>query len=225
MGRALASAGADPVITSRRSESLRPSREEIEELGRRTLPLALDVRDYESVQRMAAAALDHYGEIDILVLATPADVVHWLGVIQAEAYASAKWALGTRMQEATDPPVARRSARGRLSRIGATAFHEGLGAYPVILIRPCLVAWFDGACAPLYNHSYQPQNSPLPHGPGWVLALRVPRKGSRYEAQRPPSPRPSCRGDHLLACVPFERSIRARAICRAGSTRRSDNQS
>ncbi len=67
MGRALARAGADLVITSRKAEALRPFQEEIEGLGRRALPLELDVRDYDSIQRMAAAAGGHYGKIDILV--------------------------------------------------------------------------------------------------------------------------------------------------------------
>ncbi len=55
------------MITSRTVESLTPFRAEIEGLGRRALPLALDVRDYDSIQRMVAAAADAYGKIDILV--------------------------------------------------------------------------------------------------------------------------------------------------------------
>ena len=66
-GRALAKAGADLVITSRDPEALTPFRAEIEALGRRALPLALDVRDYDSIQRMAEDAQAAYGRIDILV--------------------------------------------------------------------------------------------------------------------------------------------------------------
>src|SRR5437867_612324 len=47
-GRALARAGADLVITSRDAAALGPFKAEIEGLGRRALPLALDVRDYDS---------------------------------------------------------------------------------------------------------------------------------------------------------------------------------
>ncbi len=65
--RALARAGADLVITSRTVESLDPFRKELEGLGRRALPLALDVREHASIQRMADAAVAHYGKIDILV--------------------------------------------------------------------------------------------------------------------------------------------------------------
>jgi NAD(P)-dependent dehydrogenase (short-subunit alcohol dehydrogenase family) len=67
MARALARAGADLVITSRKIESLQPFKEEIEALGRRALPVELDVRDYDSIQRLVSPVLDYYGKIDILV--------------------------------------------------------------------------------------------------------------------------------------------------------------
>jgi gluconate 5-dehydrogenase len=66
-GRALARAGADLVITSRRSDDLRSFQQEIEALGRRVLPLQLDVRDQASIRRMAPAAIAHFGRVDILV--------------------------------------------------------------------------------------------------------------------------------------------------------------
>lgn len=66
-GRALAKAGADLVITSRNVESLEAFKIEIETLGRKALPLELDVRNYESVQKMVNAAYEIYGKIDILV--------------------------------------------------------------------------------------------------------------------------------------------------------------
>ncbi len=65
--RALAKAGADLVITSRRPDSLTAFGEEIGRLGRRTLPVALDVRDHGSIERMVEVAHEHYGKIDILV--------------------------------------------------------------------------------------------------------------------------------------------------------------
>ena len=67
LGRALAKAGADLVITSRDPATLKPFQAEIESLGRKALPLALDVRNYESIQKMVEAAASHYGKIDILV--------------------------------------------------------------------------------------------------------------------------------------------------------------
>jgi NADP-dependent 3-hydroxy acid dehydrogenase YdfG len=66
-GRALAWAGANLVVTSRQAETLSEFKQEIESLGREALPLALDVRDYDSIQQMVESACKHYGQIDILV--------------------------------------------------------------------------------------------------------------------------------------------------------------
>ncbi len=67
MGRALAKAGADLVVTSRKKEDLRGFVAEIEALGRRAVPLELDVRDEGSITRMAAAAEEALGQVHILV--------------------------------------------------------------------------------------------------------------------------------------------------------------
>ncbi|HUX22333.1 MAG TPA: glucose 1-dehydrogenase [Spirochaetia bacterium] len=67
LGRALARAGADLIITSRKKESLDEFAAEIRGLGRQVLPLELDVRDYDSIQRMAEAAFSAVPKIDILV--------------------------------------------------------------------------------------------------------------------------------------------------------------
>ena len=66
-GRALARAGADLVITARKLDSLKTFQSEIEAMGRKVLPLELDVRDYDSIQSMADAAGKGFGNIDILV--------------------------------------------------------------------------------------------------------------------------------------------------------------
>ncbi|NQU42510.1 glucose 1-dehydrogenase [bacterium] len=67
MGRALARAGADLVITSRDKATLADFQKEIESLGRQALSLELDVRDYNSIQKAIADAVAHCGKIDILV--------------------------------------------------------------------------------------------------------------------------------------------------------------
>lgn len=67
MGRALARAGCDLVITSRQPDRLEAFQEEITGMGRRALQLALDVRDHDSIQAMVSQAVGHYGHIDILV--------------------------------------------------------------------------------------------------------------------------------------------------------------
>lgn len=65
--RALARAGADLVLTSRRRETLREMEDEVRALGRRSVSLELDVRNYESIQKMAADAREAFGQIHILV--------------------------------------------------------------------------------------------------------------------------------------------------------------
>jgi len=67
LSRALARAGADLVITSRDPETLQTFQKEIESLGRKALPVSLDVREYESIQSAVQSAVAHYGKIDILV--------------------------------------------------------------------------------------------------------------------------------------------------------------
>ena len=66
-GRALARAGADLIITSRSVEALKPFQQEIATLGRKAVPLELDVRDAVSIKRFAEAAGKTFGKIDILV--------------------------------------------------------------------------------------------------------------------------------------------------------------
>src|SRR5271155_6186487 len=81
--RALARAGADLMLTSRKLEDLAPFVAEIKELGRKATPLALDVRDQGSIERMAAAAEQICGQVHILVnnagcnVRKPAFAVTW----------------------------------------------------------------------------------------------------------------------------------------------------
>lgn len=67
MARALARAGADLVLTSRKKETLREFSKEIEGLGQRAVSLELDVRDLQSIERMVEEAEKAYGHLDILV--------------------------------------------------------------------------------------------------------------------------------------------------------------
>jgi gluconate 5-dehydrogenase len=65
--RALARAGADLVLTSRKRETLLDFENEIKALGRRAVSLELDVRSLESIEKMAVDAEDAFGQIHILV--------------------------------------------------------------------------------------------------------------------------------------------------------------
>jgi gluconate 5-dehydrogenase len=65
-GRALAKAGADLIVTSRKLADLTAFVAEVEALGRKATPLELDVRNRESIVRLGEA-VDAYGQVQILV--------------------------------------------------------------------------------------------------------------------------------------------------------------
>ena len=65
--RALARAGADLILTSRKKETLAEFAAEIAAMGRRSYCVDLDVRDETSIRQMAAEAERAFGKIDILV--------------------------------------------------------------------------------------------------------------------------------------------------------------
>jgi NAD(P)-dependent dehydrogenase (short-subunit alcohol dehydrogenase family) len=64
---ALAEAGADVVATSRSSENISSTAEQIEALGRRTLRIVSDVCDRDSLQQLHDRILAAFGHVDILV--------------------------------------------------------------------------------------------------------------------------------------------------------------
>src|ERR1700727_958008 len=65
--RALAKAGADLVLTSRRRETLAPFEHEIKSLGRKAISLEVDVRNQQSITKMVDEAHAAFGHLDILV--------------------------------------------------------------------------------------------------------------------------------------------------------------
>ena len=65
--RALAKSGADLVITSRDLSSLTEFKQEIETLGRKALPVQLDVLSQSDIENMVRMTMNEYGKIDILV--------------------------------------------------------------------------------------------------------------------------------------------------------------
>jgi NAD(P)-dependent dehydrogenase (short-subunit alcohol dehydrogenase family) len=66
-GRALAKAGADLVITSRKLSSLTDFKQEIQSLGKKALAVQVDVLSQSDIENMVRAAVKEYGKIDILV--------------------------------------------------------------------------------------------------------------------------------------------------------------
>ncbi|HEY0786278.1 MAG TPA: glucose 1-dehydrogenase [Acidobacteriaceae bacterium] len=71
IGRALAlglaQAGADVIASARRQENVDEVAQEIEALGRRTLRVPSDLRQRATVEALAAAVLQEFGKVDILV--------------------------------------------------------------------------------------------------------------------------------------------------------------
>src|SRR5277367_406649 len=65
--RVLASAGADVAVTSRKIETLTKIQHEIEAIGRKAVPVALDVRSEQSITAAVTEAESCLGRIDILV--------------------------------------------------------------------------------------------------------------------------------------------------------------
>jgi gluconate 5-dehydrogenase len=63
----LASAGADVVVTARSEDKLADTKAVVEAAGGRCLTVAGDVTEYDDCQRVADAAMDTYGRIDVLV--------------------------------------------------------------------------------------------------------------------------------------------------------------
>ncbi len=67
MATALAKAGADLIVTSRTVESLEPFCRDIERLGRRIVPMALDLVEQQSISEFCDRAKGALGQVDILV--------------------------------------------------------------------------------------------------------------------------------------------------------------
>ena len=67
LARALAVAGADLILTSRKQQDLLPFVDQLESMGRRAVPLALDVRDQGSIAAMAEKAFAAFPQVHILV--------------------------------------------------------------------------------------------------------------------------------------------------------------
>lgn len=67
MALALAEAGANVAVCSRRLEVCEKVVQEIEVLGRQALALALDVTDPESVRQGVDKVISHFGKVEILI--------------------------------------------------------------------------------------------------------------------------------------------------------------
>ncbi|MBI1330096.1 MAG: glucose 1-dehydrogenase [Alphaproteobacteria bacterium] len=64
---AFAKAGADVVIASRKLAACEEVAHEVEKLGRRALPFAAHVGNWDDNDKLAEAAFAHFGRVDVLV--------------------------------------------------------------------------------------------------------------------------------------------------------------
>ena len=64
---ALAQAGADVALGARRVERLKETQRLVEQAGRRALRVQTDVADPGDCQRLADAAMEAFGRVDVLV--------------------------------------------------------------------------------------------------------------------------------------------------------------
>ncbi len=77
-------------------------------------------------------------------LATPSEVVAWLGAVQAQDYMGAKWALGLRMQNATDDAIEQAFTDGTILRthVMRPTWH---------FVTPADIRWMMALTAPRVN--------------------------------------------------------------------------
>lgn len=73
---ALAEAGADVVIASRKLPDLEAVAQEITQMGRKALPVAANVRQLPEIDHLVKQAVDEFGRIDILVNNAGTNVVY-----------------------------------------------------------------------------------------------------------------------------------------------------
>lgn len=71
MVRAFAQRGADVVISSRKLDACEAAAEEMRRLGRRALAISANASRWDDVDRLAAAAYQAFGRIDILAARRP----------------------------------------------------------------------------------------------------------------------------------------------------------
>jgi len=67
MVKAFAASGADVIIASRKLEACEAVAAEVRAMGRRALPIACHVGQWEAIPRLVEAAYETFGKVDVLV--------------------------------------------------------------------------------------------------------------------------------------------------------------
>src|SRR5436853_7916787 len=86
----------------------------------------------------------HNQHITRQTLATPRTLVEWLGAVQAQDFAGAKWALGLRIEGATDESIEQAFADGTILRthVMRPTWH---------FVAPADIRWMLALTAPRVN--------------------------------------------------------------------------
>ena len=147
-----ARAGADVAIASRKLEHLEPVAKEIEKFGKRSLAMAVDVRQEDQVQALVERAVKDFGRLDVMVnnagasfRAKPEDISinGWNTVVQINlngVFLGSKWAAKHMIPQGGGVIINIASLAGVL---GATMMsHYGAAKAAVMnLTRAHAVAW------------------------------------------------------------------------------------
>jgi len=138
---ALAKAGADVVVSSRRLDKLEPVAEEIRALGRKSLAISADVTQEQSVDDMVELVLKEFPRIDILVntagliIRKPAESIpidEWQKVMDVNArgtFICCQAVAQTMIKQRAGKIINMSSVRGAYGdRLGAVAYSPSKGA-------------------------------------------------------------------------------------------------
>jgi NAD(P)-dependent dehydrogenase (short-subunit alcohol dehydrogenase family) len=148
-----ARAGADVAICSRKLEHLEPVAKAINDLGRRTFAMAVDVRQEEQVKAIVERAAQEWGRLDIMVnnagasfRAKPQDISvnGWNTVIQINlngVFLGCKWAGKQMMQQGAGGVIVNISSIAGVYGSTMMSHYGAAKAAVITLTRELGVAW------------------------------------------------------------------------------------
>ena len=92
MTLAMARAGADLAIASRRTGPIEEAADKVREMGRRAITVATDVTDSAQVNRLIERSIEEFGKVDVLV--NNAGIVREQGSIPIWEITDEDWRIG-----------------------------------------------------------------------------------------------------------------------------------
>ncbi len=148
-----ARAGADVAIASRKHEHLEPVAKEINNLGRRSFAMPVDVRQEEQVKAVVERAVQEFGRLDIMVnnagasfRAKPEDISinGWntvVGINLNGVFLGCKWAGKQMMQQKTGGVIINISSIAGVYGSTMMSHYGAAKAAVITLTRELGVAW------------------------------------------------------------------------------------